>query len=51
MNKYDCFHIPHLITYLQGYHESKTKAGLKSIIFWADLKCVLDKSNLKELDR
>lgn len=51
MNKYDSFSISHLIAFLSAYHSNKmVKMEYRShIIFWSDLKEIIEKCNLKEL--
>lgn len=52
MNKYDSFSILHLELFIEQYRKSKTKATFdprSNIIFWPELKEIIEKCNFKEL--
>ena len=47
MNKHDCFSIEHLIIYLCA----EKKLRDKDIIFWTDLKRLIERCNHKNLSK
>ena len=52
MNKYDQFSIIHLVTYLTAKKRLMGEIGSKAdIISWAEMKEILEKSNLKNLTK